>query len=102
LALQAQKAIYDRYKGEYFFCATTGAQVNLTNLRKRQWVPALERAGLQYREMKQTRHSFATVALSSGENPLWIAQVMGHRNTDMIIRVYGKYIENALGSQDGG
>jgi hypothetical protein len=26
---------------------------------------------------------------------------MGHRDTDMIIRVYSKYIENAGGYQDG-
>lgn len=51
--------------------------------------------------MKQTRHSFATVALSCGENPLWIAKVMGHRNTEMIIKVYSKYIENAGISNDG-
>lgn len=51
--------------------------------------------------MKQTRHSFATNALSCGENPLWIAKVMGHRDTDMIIKVYGKFIENASGHKDG-
>jgi len=66
------------------------------------WVgkPALKRAGLDYREMKQTRHSFATNASSCGENPLWIARVKGHRDTDMIIRVYGKYIENFNGTRD--
>jgi integrase len=51
--------------------------------------------------MKQTRHSFATVALSCGESPLWIAKVMGHRNTEMVIKVYSKYIENAGRSTDG-
>jgi integrase len=69
-------------------------------LRRRIWIPALKKAGLDYREMKQTRHSFATNALSCGKNPLWIARVMGHRDTDMIIRVYGKYIENFDGTQD--
>jgi len=61
----------------------------------------LEKAGLDYREMKQTRHSFATNALSCGENPLWIARVLGHRDTDMVIRVYSKFIENAGSYKDG-
>jgi integrase len=52
------------------------------------------------REMKQTCHSFATNALSYGENPLWIAKVMGHRNADMIIRVYSTFIEDARGTAD--
>jgi len=32
---------------------------------------------------------------------LWIAKVMGHRDTNMIIKVYGKYVENLSGSEDG-
>jgi len=85
----------------HFFCSTTGKQLNPSTLRQRVWIPALKRAGLRIREMKQTRHSFATVALSCGENPLWKAKVMGHRNTEMIIKVYSKYIENAGRSNDG-
>ena len=100
-ALKKQKKIHDGIKGEYFFCSTEGVMVDTSHLRKQVWKPALKQAGLDYREMKQTRHSFATNALSCGENPLWIARVMGHRDTDMIIRVYGKYIENFNGFQDG-
>lgn len=65
------------------------------------WTPSLKKANVRIREMKQTRHSFATNALSHGENPLWIAKVMGHRNTDMIIKVYGKFIEDDKGTVDG-
>jgi integrase len=100
-ALVAQKEIYDKFKGEYFFCTPEGNRINSDHLRKMVWVPTLKKAGLPYREMKQTRHSFATNALSCGENPLWIAKVMGHRDTDMIIRVYGKYVENAGNHEDG-
>jgi integrase len=100
-ALKKQKKIHDGIKGEYFFCSIEGAMVDTSHLRKQVWKPALKQAVLDYREMKQTRHSFATNALSCGENPLWIARVMGHRDTDMIIRVYGKYIENFNGIQDG-
>ncbi len=87
--------------GKFFFSSPIGALVDTSYLRRRAWKSALKKAGLDYREMKQTRHSFATNALSCGENPLWIARVMGHRDTDMIIRVYGKYIENFNGTQDG-
>ncbi len=71
------------------------------NLRDRVWKPALIAAGISYRELKQTRHTFATTCLACGENPLWIARVIGHRNTEMIIRVYGKFIEDAHGKSDG-
>jgi integrase len=100
-ALEAQKKIYDLFKGNYFFCSSAGSLVSRSNLRGRVWIPALKSAGLEVRDMKQTRHSFATVGLSCGESPLWIAKVMGHRNTEMIIKVYGKYIENAGVSKDG-
>ncbi len=100
-ALKAQKEICDSVMGEYFFCTTTGKRINASHLRTRVWIPAFEKAGLQIREMLQTRHSFATNALSCGENPLWIAKVMGHRDTEMIIKVYGKYIEDAGGVKDG-
>jgi len=100
-ALVAQKKIYDKFKGEYFFCSPQGKRIDPNNLRRRVWMPTLIKAELFYREMKQTRHSFATNTLSCGENPLWIAKVMGHRDTDMIIRVYGKYIENAGRHEDG-
>jgi len=100
-ALKAQKTIYDRLGGEYFFCSPTGTPIHPSNLRRKVWIPALEKACIGFREMKQTRHTFATIALSCGENPLWIAKVMGHRDTNMIIKVYGKYVENVSGSEDG-
>ena len=100
-ALKAQKDIHDRCGGTYFFCTPEGHRVCRSNLRRTIWIPAFKKAGLSYRGMKQTRHSFATVALSCGESPLWIAKVMGHRNTEMVIKVYSKYIENAGGSSDG-
>ena len=65
------------------------------------WRPALKKAGIPYRPMIQTRHTFATTAISLGENPLWIAHIMGHRDTDMVIKVYAKYLKNVAGNTDG-
>jgi integrase len=100
-SLKAQKAIHDQFGCEYFFCTPKGYAIHLTNLRKNVWIPALKNASLPLREMKQTRHTFATMALSYGENPLWIARVMGHRDIEMIIKVYTRYVANSKGTEDG-
>ena len=42
----------------------------------------------------------ATLMLASGENPEWIARTLGHTNTDMLFRVYSRYVPN-LTRQDG-
>lgn len=93
--LKEQKEILSRFENTvYFFTSPSGSRVYVSNLRRRVWIPTLQKAGLKIREMKQTRHSFATNALGCGENPLWIAKVLGHRNVEMIIKVYSKYIDN--------
>ncbi len=50
--------------------------------------------------MYETRHTFASWALGAGELPEWVAQTLGHVNTSMIYKTYGRYIRN-LTRQDG-
>ncbi|MDE2389526.1 MAG: tyrosine-type recombinase/integrase [Betaproteobacteria bacterium] len=61
-------------------------------IRKKVWIPALKRAGIKYRNPYQTRHTFASTLLSRGENPLWVAQQMGHKDWGQIRKVYGQWI----------
>jgi integrase len=61
-------------------------------IRKTCWTHILKRAGIRYRNPYQTRHTFASMMLSAGENPLWVASQMGHKNTEMIIKHYGRWI----------
>lgn len=101
IALKRQKAIHDRLGGKYFFCTATGGVIYYSNLRNDVWIPALQKVSLKYRSMGQTRHTFATVALSLGENPTWIAHVMGHCNAEMIMRVYTRHVPHMSGKADG-
>ena len=98
-ALEDQKCICEQLKSEYFFCTPTATQVDLSNLRSCVWLPSLSAAGIEPREMRQTRHTFASTALSFKANPLEIAKYMGHRNAEMVYEVYGKYNENARGNE---
>lgn len=66
-------------------------------IRKTVWILALERAGIKYRNPYQTRHTFASTLLSRGENPLWVAQQMGHKDWGQIRKSYGRYIPQKQG-----
>ncbi|XOV90817.1 MAG: hypothetical protein ACFHX7_12635 [Pseudomonadota bacterium] len=42
----------------------------------------------------------ATLWLAAGENPEWIARQMGHSTTEMLFRIYSRYVPNVT-RQDG-
>lgn len=81
-------------KGPYVFVSKEGSIVDVHNLRERVWYPTLKKTGLRRRTMYQTKHTFATLMLSSGENPSWVARMMGHTTTEMLFKRYNKYIPN--------
>lgn len=64
-------------------------------IRKTLWAHALKRAEVRYRNPYQTRHTYASMMLSAGEHPMWVAQQMGHADWGMIRRIYGKWIPDA-------
>ncbi len=67
-------------------------------IRKSFWIPTLRKAKVRYRNPYQTRHTYASMMLSAGEHPMWVAKQMGHKDWTMIARVYGRWIpsENDL------
>jgi integrase len=69
-------------------------------IRKTLWQPALRKSKVRYRRPYQTRHTYASMMLSAGEHPMWVAQQMGHSDWGMIRRIYGKWMPDA--SPDAG
>lgn len=61
-------------------------------LRKSFWMPAIRKAKVRYRNPYQTRHTYASMMLSAGEHPMWVAKQMGHKDWTMIAKVYGRWI----------
>lgn len=62
-------------------------------IRESAWKPALKDAGVRYRNPYQTRHTYASMMLSAGESPIWLANQMGHVDTTMIFVKYGRWME---------
>jgi integrase len=84
----------------YVFCNTERKPLDHNNITKRVWYPLLRHLGLKMRRPYQTRHTAATLLLASGENPEWVARFLGHASTEMLFKVYSRYIPN-LTRQDG-
>lgn len=58
----------------------------------KHWNALIIKSSIEYRQPYQCRHTYASMLLSKGENPLWVATQMGHVDTEMITRRYGKWI----------
>jgi integrase len=86
--------------GMYVFSNAWGGPLDLTNIRHRIWYPTLARAGLRPRDLYQTRHTFASLMLQTGEDPAWIARMMGHTTTKMLYERYAVFIRYRT-RQDG-
>jgi integrase len=85
---------------EYVFCNMVGEPLDNKNFSDRVWYPLLRHLGLKARRPYQMRHTAATLWLASGEAPEWIARQLGHTSTEMLFRVYSRYVPN-LTRQDG-
>ncbi len=98
-ALRRQHARTGRI-GEYVFCNRKDEPLDTNNFTKRVWYPLLRHVGLELRRPYQTRHTAATLWLAAGEAPEWIAMQMGHSSTEMLFRVYSRFVPN-LTRRDG-
>lgn len=98
-ALKRQFKATGRKKG-FVFCSRDGSPLDQANVTNRVWYPLLRLLGLKKRRPYQTRHTAATLWLAAGENPEWIARQMGHASTEMLFKVYSRYVPN-LTRQDG-
>ena len=98
-ALQRQQAA-NAGRSPYVFCNRNGEPLDAKNVTNRVWYPLLRYLDLAKRRPYQCRHTAATLWLASGEAPEWIARQLGHTTTEMLFRVYSRYVPN-LTRRDG-
>jgi len=83
----------------YVFINTFGRPILQDKLRE-MWARVIKKSGIRYRRMYECRHTFASWALAAGETPEWVARTLGHVDTSMVYKTYGRYIPN-LTRRDG-
>lgn len=114
----AQDALEDQLKRmegktEYIFLTRNGDRMSPDHFRNVVWKPALAKAGFDYRPPIQTRHTFATMMLTAGEDVGWVQNMMGHSSLQMLFTRYyawipkktrtdGSAFSNSVISEDSG
>lgn len=100
-ALLRQQA-HTKLKSIYVFNnPITDAQWNdQRSQSKVYWTPTLKHLKLHHRDPYQMRHTFATLMLMAGANPMWVARQLGHANMKITLEVYSKWIDLADKSRE--
>jgi integrase len=95
------KALREQYKdtglqGGFIFLAQDGGRYKTYDtFRKYHWKNLLLRTGYAYRKFYQTRHTFASIMLSKGEDIMWVSKIMlGHSEVATTYKFYAKYIKS--------
>lgn len=108
-AIEMTRLVYDALRRQqaaalpevdYVFTNSVGGPLDNKNFVTRVWNEALKKAGVPVRRPYQARHTFATLILAAGESPEWIARQLGHTTTEMLFKVYSRFVPN-LTRRDG-
>ena len=73
------------------FTGPEGGFLNLNYLREKNLYATLAGPKLRRRTFYQTCHTFVSNALADGENPKWVADMLGHKSTQILSDVYEKF-----------
>jgi len=92
-ALTEQKAL-SWLLGGFVFLDGKQQPVHQELFRMKVWEPLLRRIGIRYRPPYQMRHTFATLAISAGENINWVARMLGHKSPVMTLEKYNRFVPN--------
>jgi integrase len=101
LALSEQRKFESKTHPEIFLNPRTGEPwIDDGQLRKTAWYPLLRGLKITPRNPYQTRHTYASLMLTAGEDPFWVSVQMGHKNLQMTLKRYARWIPNK--NQSGG
>ncbi|UTJ05688.1 tyrosine-type recombinase/integrase [Arcobacter roscoffensis] len=93
-ALNRQKSFTYINDSYIFLNQNKKAFKSAQSISKGFWKNVLRFCGLDYRVLYQTRHTFATLMISKGEDIVWVSKMLGHTNVRITLETYTKYITN--------
>ena len=82
---------------EWVFCNRVGKPIRCNYLIARHWQPLLERAGIEYTNFHNTRHTAASLMLQQGVSAKVISSVLGHSSVAFTLDTYAHLMEDMDG-----
>jgi integrase len=80
--------VAERAREARLFTDELGGFLSVSNVRRRVWAPLLAAADLRYRRLHDLRHTFATVHLQGGTDPIWVSTQLGHHSVAFTLATY--------------
>ena len=77
------------------FASSTGRTIGHRNVSRRGLAKGCERAGLTGVTFHALRHTFASVLIAQGEDPVFVSRQLGHANPAITLRVYSHLFDAA-------
>lgn len=90
-ALKAQYLMTGLKNQDVFVSSLGEGFGHSVSLSEPYWHPLCVKCDLEKRDFYHTRHTFATLMISHGEDILWVANMMGHKDISMVMKKYAKY-----------
>lgn len=82
--------------GKSVFTAAEGGPIRHSNFMRRNFLPALAKAGIQNFTFHELRHTAVSHLIASGANILTISKIVGHANPSITLNVYSHLLPDAL------
>jgi len=92
--LDQQRSTIDS-ENEFVFITQRGEAFKGFDTIRRKWYKLLKECSIQHKVFYLTRHSFASIFLSNGEEADWVsAKMLGHASMTTTNKYYRKYMED--------
>lgn len=95
---QLQALTYLKYE-HVFICSETGDHYNTQKSLYKKFVAAIKANRIRYRPAYNTRHTYATVCLMNGLNPVYVAAQLGH-SLVMLTKCYARWINSEKNKEE--
>jgi len=92
---EAEAMLGDTQPSEWLFTTPGGEMIRSNNFRERVWKPLLKAAGLPYRWIHSTRHTYASRLIMSQANIVYVQNQLGHSSIKTTVDNYVHWMKES-------